>query len=189
MPLPSKPKLQGSYWTDSPTHGLPPLLGTGSVHVRVRCLTPAHASAKHSLQVPHALQFPCCTPYISHASLPSQPTLTSTAKERKQEKLAQCARNQVLQMHGFYLHGPSLWFQVRISTENATFKTNTRWQSNNVQGGEVGDLLTCAVFNSVLITTLTGRILTVLTGPHLTTTKITITLHTGFPWRPLNVLF
>ena len=84
MSSPSNPKLQGSYCTDCPTHGLPPLLGTGSVHVRIRCLTPAHASARHSVQVPHTLQLPCCTPNISHASLPSHPTLTSTAKERKQ---------------------------------------------------------------------------------------------------------
>jgi len=80
---PSNPKLQGSYCTDCPTHGLPPLLGTGFVHVRVRCLTPAHASAEHSVQVSHTLQLPCCTPNNSHASLPSHPTLTSTAKARK----------------------------------------------------------------------------------------------------------
>ena len=80
---PSNPKLQGSYCTDCPTHGLPPLLGTGSVQVRVRCLTPAHASAEHSLQFPHTLQLPCCTPDISHAFLPSHPTVISTAKNRK----------------------------------------------------------------------------------------------------------
>ena len=81
--LPPNPKLHGSYCTYSPTHGLPPLLGTGSVRIRVRFLTPAHASAKHSVQVPHTLQLPCCTPHISHASLPSHPKLTSTAKYRK----------------------------------------------------------------------------------------------------------
>ena len=80
---PSNPKLHGSYCTDWPTHGLPPLLGTGSVHVRVRCLTPAHASAEHSLQFPQTLQLPCCTPNISHAFLPSHPTVLSTAKDRK----------------------------------------------------------------------------------------------------------
>ena len=79
---PSNPKLQGSYCTDCPTHGLPPLLGTGFVQLRVRFLTPAHASAAHSVQVPHALQLPCSTPNNCHASLPSHPTLTSTAKAR-----------------------------------------------------------------------------------------------------------
>ena len=83
MPLPSGPKLQGLYWTESPTHGLPPLLGTGLVHARFRCLTPAPGSAPHLDQVPHLLQLPCCAPNVSHASLPSHPTLKSTAKKRR----------------------------------------------------------------------------------------------------------
>ena len=48
-------------------------------------------------------------------------------------------------------------------------------------------LLTCTVFKSELITILTGTVLFVLTWPHLITAKVTITLNTAFPGRPLNV--
>ena len=86
----------------------------------------------------------------------------------------------------------SAWSKWKLPAEK-TLVTGTlpqiktkRCKNKIPKGGEGDYLITCTVFKSKLQTTLAGTVLSVLTGPLLTATKIPVSLKTCPPRRPTH---
>lgn len=64
--------LHGLDSTASPTQSLPPCLGGGFVHSRLRCMVPPPHVTGHWLHTPHDAQFPSTLSNREHVALRSE---------------------------------------------------------------------------------------------------------------------